>query len=156
MLQKKSSTAFLLGLSMVFSTGTFAQDSEKPVKMRDLPQAVQQTVKEQSRGASVRGLSKEVEGGNTFYEVELRINGHTKDVLIDPSGAVVEIEEEVALASVPPLVKAGIDKHSGGGKIVLVESITKNGSIVAYEAHVKTGRKYSEVKVSPDGQLITN
>jgi len=29
------------------------------------------------------------------------VNGHTKDVLMDPTGAVVEVEEEVALDSLP-------------------------------------------------------
>jgi uncharacterized membrane protein YkoI len=72
-----------------------AREQEKRVRMRDLPAAVQQTVREQSRGATVRGLSRETEDGKTNYEVELRTGGHNKDVLIDPSGAVVEVEEQV-------------------------------------------------------------
>jgi hypothetical protein len=73
---------------------------------------------------------------------------------MDSTGAVVEIEEEIDMASVPPAVKAEIEKHVGGGKITMVESVTKNDAIVAYEAHIKIGRKRSEVKVGPDGQLI--
>jgi hypothetical protein len=76
-------------------------DSERAVKMKDMPAAVQQTVREQSRGAKIRGLSVETENGVTNYEVELRVNGHARDVLIDPSGAVVSVEEQVALASLP-------------------------------------------------------
>jgi hypothetical protein len=37
----------------------------------------------------------------------------------------------------------------------MVESITKNDAVVAYEAHIKIGKKSLEVKVSPDGQLIS-
>jgi hypothetical protein len=152
----KNATAILFSLSLLFSANTFAQDSEKPVKMKNLPKAVQKTVQEQSQGATIRGLSKEVKGGKSSYEVELKVNGHNKDVLIDSEGAVVEIEEEVALTSLPPAAKAEIEKQAGSGKIGMVESITKNGAIVAYEAHVKTGKKRSEVKVGPDGQLIKN
>jgi uncharacterized membrane protein YkoI len=151
----KSATAFLFSLGLLFSANTFAQNSEKSVKMKNLPVAVQKTVQEQSKGATIRGLSKEIDAGKTIYEVELKVNGHNKDLLIDPTGAVVEIEEEVTLASLPPAVKAEIEKQAGSGKIVMVESITKNDAIVAYEAHVKTGKKRSEVKVSPDGQPIT-
>lgn len=127
-------------------------DSERPVKMSQLPAAVQQTVREQSRGAHIRGLSVETENGVTSYEVELKVNGHSRDVLIDPSGAVVSIEEQVALASLPAEVKAAITR--GGGRVVLVESISKGGTIEAYEAHVRRGRKTVEIKVGPEGQSI--
>jgi uncharacterized membrane protein YkoI len=141
-------------LGLLLFANAHAQDSEKPVKMKDLPKPVQKTVKEQSKGATVRGLSKEMDQGKTYYEVELNVKGHTKDVLIDPTGAVVETEEEVALDSVPAVVKAEFEKHAGNGKIQVVESITKDGAVVAYEAHIKIGERFLEVKVGPDGQLI--
>lgn len=151
----RTATAFLFGLSLVFSANAFAQNSEKPVKMKDLPEAVRKTVQEQSKGATLRGLAKEVKDGKTFYEAELKVNGHNKDVLIDPSGAVVEIEEQVALASLPAEVQATIKKGAGKGKITAVESITKNNTLEAYEAHVTRAGKMSEIKVAPDGELIT-
>ena len=129
-------------------------DSEHSVKMSELPAAVQQTVREQSRGAKIRGLAVETENGVTNYEVELRVNGHTRDVLIDPSGTVVAVEEQVALASLPATVRDGIVKNAGGGRVGIVESISKGGVIEAYEAHVKRGRRTVEIKVGPDGQLI--
>ena len=144
----------LLSICLLLITTVAAQESEKRVKMRDLPKAVQDTVREQSKGATLRGLAKEVEDGKTYYEAELKINGHNKDVLMDPAGAVVEVEEQVALASLPPAVKAAIEKHAGKGKIINVESITKNNAVVAYEAHIKTGKKSSEIKVDTSGQLI--
>ncbi|HXG92423.1 MAG TPA: hypothetical protein VNN73_08655 [Blastocatellia bacterium] len=151
-LRIKSATVFISIL--LLCAAALAQESEKPVKMKDLPAAVRKTAREQSKGAAIRGLSKEVEDGKTFYEVELRVGGHSKDVLIDETGAVVEIEEQVSLASIPQAARAAIEKQVGGGKIASVESITRKGAIVAYEAHIKTGNKYREVKVSPDGQLL--
>lgn len=127
--------------------------AEVAVRMKDLPAAVQQTAREQSKGAVVRGYAREVEDGQTFYEVELRVKGHSKDVLIDPSGKVVQIEEQVALNSLPAAAKSEILKQAGKGRILIVESITKDNALVAYEAHVKTGAKISEVKVTPDGTL---
>ena len=143
--------AVLLATSLLFGT---ALASEKKVKMKDLPEAVRKTVQEQSKGATIRGLAKEVEDGMTFYEAELTVNGHNRDVLIDRTGAVVEIEEQVALSSLPAEVKATIQKAAGKGKITSVESITKNNTLEAYEAHVNTGGKKSEIKVAPNGTLI--
>lgn len=131
-----------------------AQDSEKKVKMKDLPPAVQAAVKEQSKGATIRGLAKEVEKGKTFYEAELLVNGHHKDVLMDTNGKVVTVEEEVTLDAVPAAVKAEIEKQAGKGKIALVEAVTKNDKLEFYEAHIKTGGKTREIKVSTDGKLM--
>ncbi|MFY9558324.1 MAG: hypothetical protein WAV20_00035 [Blastocatellia bacterium] len=155
-LRSKKTTILLFTVSLMFCAASFAQNSETRVKMKDLPEAVRKTVQEQSKGATLRGLARETDDGKTFYEAELRVRGHNKDVLIDPAGTVVEIEEQVAMSSLPSVVQATIRKEAGKGKITGVESITKNNSIEAYEAHVTTGRKRFEIKVAPDGKLISS
>jgi hypothetical protein len=145
-----STNIFCLALpALLVASGVSA--AEKRVKMESLPPAVQKTVQEQAKGATIRGLAKEIEDGKTFYEAELKINGHNKDVLIDPAGSVVEVEEEVPLDTVPAAVKDAIQKRAAKGQIVLVESVSKNDSIVAYEAKIKTAGKTSEIAVKPDG-----
>jgi hypothetical protein len=54
------------------------QDREKKIQRSDLPQAVEKTVVEQSKGATIKGFSQEAENGQTFYEVEMKVNGHSK------------------------------------------------------------------------------
>src|SRR5215475_14551966 len=139
---------------MLLAGPALAQETERPAQMKELPQAVQATVREQSRGAVMRGLSIETENGQTFYEASLKVKGRIRDVLIDANGNVVEIEEQVTLASLPPAARAEILKQAGKGRILTVESITKNNAIVAYEAHVKTAGKISEIKVDPDGKPL--
>ena len=43
---------------------------------------------------------------------------------------------------------------AGKGKIVKVESLTKKGRLVAYEAQVDTNGKKTEVQVGPDGKPL--
>jgi uncharacterized membrane protein YkoI len=143
----------LLGASCAIAQAK--QETESKVTIKDLPAPVQAKVKELSKGAVMRGLSKEVENGQTFYEVELRVNGHNRDALIDPAGKVVEIEEQAPLASLPPDVKNAIVRQAGKGRIMLVESISKGNSVVAYEAQVRTAGKMSEIKVDTAGKPIT-
>jgi uncharacterized membrane protein YkoI len=147
---RKTSIAFVAGL---FIAG-MGSAQEKKIKRTDLPPAVEKTVVEVSKGATIKGFNEEKENGKTSYEVEMVVNGHTKDVQIDPSGTVAEIEEEVALDTLPADVKAGLLAKAGGGKIVKVESLTKKGKIVAYEAKVDTAGKKSEVQVGPDGKPL--
>jgi uncharacterized membrane protein YkoI len=132
----------------------FAQ--EKKIKRSDLPAAVRKTADEQSRGATVKGYSSEMDEGKLVYEVELLVNGHSKDVNIDKTGNVVEVEEEVALEALPASAKDALEKKAGSGKITKVESITKHGSLVAYEAQVSTNGKRSEIQVGPDGKTLAH
>ena len=125
---------------------------EKKIKRSDLPPAVEKTVEEVSKGAIIKGFSKETENGKTTYEVEMAVNGHSKDVEMDPSGVIVEVEEEVTMDSLSAGVKAGLNTKAAGGKILKVESLTKNGKIVAYEAKVETAGKKSEIQVGSDGK----
>ena len=147
--------ALSFGACALLAGTALAQETERPAQMKDLPQAVQATVREQSRGAVVLGLSVETENGQTFYEASLKVKGRLRDVLIDANGAVVEVEDQVTLASLPPAARAEIVRQAGKGRILMVESITKNNVIVAYEAHVKTAGKISEIKVDPEGKPLT-
>jgi hypothetical protein len=142
----------LVAVGMWLCAAALIQAQETRVKMADLPDAVKHTVEEQSKGATIRGFTKEVEKGKTYYEAELTVDGHHKDILMDASGAVVEVEERVSMDAVPAAAKAGLEKRAGKGKITSVESITKGGKIVAYEAVVQTGTKKSEIQVDRDGK----
>ena len=135
-------------------TGVARCGAGKKIKRSDLPAAVEKAVATQSQGATIRGFSEEKEKGQTLYEAQMTVNGHTKDVLMDATGAIVEVEERVAIDSLPPAVRDGLQAKAGQGAITKVESITKHNTLVAYEAQVKTAGKKSEVQVGPDGKPL--
>ena len=127
---------------------------ERKIKRSDLPAAVEKTVAAEGLRGTIRGFSKERENGQTFYEAELIVDGHSKDILIDASGVIVEVEEQVAMNSLSPAVRDGLQAKAGNGKLVKVESLTKKDKLVAYEAQVVTNGKRSEVQVGPDGKPL--
>ena len=86
--------AFVLILG--FPVGMWSQ--KKHTQTTDLPPAVQKAAGEQSEGANVRGYSNETEDGKLEYGVELTVN-------------VFEVEEEVALETLPANVKASLKKR---------------------------------------------
>jgi hypothetical protein len=132
------------------------QAQEKKLKRAELPPAVEKTVVEQSKGATIRGFSTEMEGGKKLYEAELVVSGHGKDISMDEQGNIVEVEEEVSMESLPGNVRDGLTKSAGSGMVGKVESLTKKGKLVAYEAVVKTGTKRSEIQVGPDGKKLAH
>ena len=144
---------------VAFAAGTLllagsSSAQEKKINRSDLPPAVEKTVAAQSSGATIRGFSTEKEKGQTLYEVEMTVNGHSKDISMMTDGSIVEVEEQVALDSLSPEVKAGLQAKAGKGKILKVESLTKKDKLVAYEARVETNGKKSEVQVGPDGKPL--
>jgi uncharacterized membrane protein YkoI len=140
--------------ALVLATPTLGQ--EKKLQKSDLPAAVQKAVDEQSRGATVRGFSTGKENGQTIYEAQLVVNGHTRDVSMDATGDVLEVEETVDFNSLPAPVQEGLKKKAGTGKITRVETLTKKGKLVAYEAGVQNGSKRSEIQVGPDGKPLAH
>jgi len=152
LLKKLTLAALVTGLA----TLSTIQAQEKKLKREELPPAVEKTVAQQSKGAAIRGFSTELEDGKRLYEVELVVSGHGKDISMDEKGNIVEVEEEVSIESLPDSVKEGLTKAAGSGTVGKIESITKNGKLVAYEAVVKTGTKHSEIQVGPDGKKLAH
>jgi hypothetical protein len=143
---------FAVFTALALSTIAFAQ--EKKIQRADLPPAVEKTVAAQSEGATIKGFSQEKEKGQTYFEAEMTVSGHTKDVLIDANGAIVEVEEQVQFDSLPPAVKDALQAKAGAGKILRVESLTKHDKLVAYEAVVQTAGKKKEIQIGPDGKPL--
>ncbi len=125
--------------------------AEKSIKLQDAPAAVQATVKAQTQTARMVGLSKEVENGKTEYELETKVNGKSRDLMIGTDGSILSVEEEVTLDSIPAAAKAAIEAKASGGKIGKVESVTENGT-TSYEAQITVKGKRSEVAVTAAGQ----
>jgi uncharacterized membrane protein YkoI len=128
--------------------------ADRKIAKSELPAAVRKAADQQSQGATVTGYSSEKENGKLEYEVQMTFNGHSKDVTIAPDGAVLEVEEQVAMGDLSTDVQAGLKTKAGTGKIAKIESLTKGGKIVAYEAKVMKDGKRSEIQVGPDGKAL--
>jgi hypothetical protein len=142
----------VVALCALCSMNAVAQ--EKKIRRSDLPAAVEKTVAAESQGATIRGFSEENENGHVYYAAELLVSGHSKDVLMNANGEIVEVEEQIAINSLSPAVKQGLQSKAGKGKLTKVESLTKHDKLVAYEAKVLTDGRKSEVRVGPDGKPL--
>jgi hypothetical protein len=133
-----------------------ASVAEDRLKKSDLPDNVQKTADEQSAGATVLGYTKAIEHRHVQYEVQLMVGDHTKDVTIDPQGNILEVEEQIAPDVLPANVFHGLSAQARKGRLAKVESLSKHGKIVAYEAQVITDGKQSEIQVGADGQKLVH
>jgi hypothetical protein len=143
-------------VAIALGTCSVAVAQEKKLKREQLPPAVEKTVARESQGATINGFATEIENGKRLYEVELTVDGRSKDISMDRNGNIVEVEEEVVMDSLPSAVQDGLRKAAGAGTIGKIESLTKRSKLVAYEAHVKKGTKRSEIQVGPNGEKLAH
>lgn len=122
--------------------------SEKEVQLKDVPPAVQAAVKAETKGDTITAVIEESDHGKVSYEVETTRAGKTRDLVFDTAGALVEVEEEIALEATPPAVRTALLAH---GKVTKVEATTK-GAVVTYEAQVEKNGKRTEIEVGADGR----
>jgi uncharacterized membrane protein YkoI len=130
-------------------SSTGSQKAAPHVDLSKYPAAVRSTIEAETRNATLKGVSKETEHGKVQYEVETLVGGKSRDLLVDPSGKVIEVEEEVAIDSAPAAVQAALNAR---GKVLKLERVTR-GSTTSYEASVssKNGKK-SSVALDADGK----
>jgi hypothetical protein len=80
------------------------------------------------------------------------LNGKTRDFDVDSKGTLLVVEEGTTVDAIPAAAKTGILKKVGGGKLGTIETFTKPGQPMMYEASYtdKKGKKH-EVLVKADG-----
>ena len=141
---------FLLTAAIALSSCAYA--AEHSVPCNTLPDAVQQHSKSLLEpGTTVKGCVKDVSGGKTTYEMELVTPQGSKDVTFNAAGDVLEIEQQVDPATLPAPVAAAFAQAATGGKLGKVESLTRQGQLIAYESTIEKGGKHRELAFHPDG-----
>jgi hypothetical protein len=113
--------------------------------------------KAQARGRACNrpcGCVKDRENGKLTYEVETLKDDKSKDITLDVSGTVLEVEQEVAVSSLPPAVSDAIAKAAHGRKPGKVESVTRQGAIASYETTITSNGERRQVAFSPQGAPV--
>lgn len=145
-----------LCLAAIVLTPCLLAAAEHVVKREQLPAAVLATFDQETKGAQVKQYLMERENGATVYEAETMLDGHSRDVQVAKDGTLQEIEEEVQVTSLPISVQKALFARAHGGDIAKVESLTKKGSLVAYEAVISRNGHKHEVQVGPRGEKLAH
>jgi len=146
----------ILAAFLLTASATVAHGQEKKLAATDLPPAVQKTVQQETQGSTVKGFATEREHGKKVYEAETVKDGRTRDLQFAEDGTLNEVEQEVPFDELPAGVKTALKTKAGSANITKVESLTKQGKLVAYEAATLKGSKKGEVQVGPNGERLTH
>ncbi|MHB1555999.1 MAG: PepSY-like domain-containing protein [Isosphaeraceae bacterium] len=143
----RAALAAVLGLSAV---AALAVADEEKVAFDRLPAAVKKAVKKEFHGAKVRGASKEVEHGKTSYEVELTVEGHSIDVVMNARGKILEVEKQIPVGHLPGAVRKKLAAKYPGARIEKAERVSKgHHGPVHYEVDIR-----AEVVFTEQGKIV--
>ena len=147
------------------------------LKFEDLPQAVQNTVKQHAGAAKVRDIDREDRTGRTIYEVEFDRNGEEQEIHVAENGTLVSDEAASltgpdrddadndrtrvrAMASpkfseLPPAVQKTVQQHGAQTEIEDIDRERENGKTY-YEVEFRREGPNREIRVAEDGTLMKN
>jgi hypothetical protein len=126
-------------------------EAERAVKAAEVPAAALAALRKMSAGAEITAFAEETEQGHTFYEGSWKgPSGTNVDVLVTPTGDLVEIEEEVGADQVPAAVLAAARKAAGKEVKLGLEKKT----MVLYEAKFQRGGVSHELLLNPVGTPV--
>jgi hypothetical protein len=117
-----------------------------------LPPAVLAAFKQAYPKAVIKNAAKETENGKTTWEVESTDGGLARDLVYNPDGTVVDIEEEVTVASLPAVVMATVKATYPKATITKAEKLIR-GEKWTYELTLKGAAKPS-IELTPDGKVV--
>jgi hypothetical protein len=121
----RSLTVLLAGV-MLCGSAVAQEKKGKNLQLKELPAAVQKTVQENLKGGQIKNIGKEKEDGI--------------------------VEEGTTIDAIPAPAKASILKKVSDGKLGTVETFTKPGQAMMYEAaYTDKKGKHHEVLVKADG-----
>ena len=135
-------------VALAYTGDSFAE------KFEAMPRAAQDTAKANMEHALPISISSTQREQGWEYHINTRLNGETHDLVIDDKGKLLAVKDGTNLESIPPAVKAALEKQAPASNITLLEKVTEDGR-VSYGAVMKddTPGKFVRVRISTDGTL---
>lgn len=138
------------------STGLLqGRAEETDLPFAKLPAPVQSAMKKLVGQFRMTKTTRETEkDGRVIYEVAYENAGKKFEAEVSAEGKLMVIDEELTLSAAPAAVRKTIELATAGGKVNKVEKATE-GRKTYYEAEFRKGNDKHEVKVAPDGKVIS-
>lgn len=130
---------------------------ETKLEIKDVPEVVMKAALAKFPGAKVEEAAKEVDEGETTYEISLIYKGIAVDVAVGANGEIEEIETETAIADLPKAVTDAILAKHAGAKLMKAEEIIEfddGQESRYYEVVIVHDSRRLEVSLTPAGELV--
>jgi len=136
-----------------------------PLRLEDLPAAVQETVRKEAAGREIADIDRESWKGRTVYEVEFRQSGLNPQIHVAEDGTLLRDERAgkglkslfmgTQLEDTPPPVQERIRAIAGDREIA---DIDREGSsrLFVYEVLIRDDQGTQRLRISEKGEVLSD
>jgi hypothetical protein len=147
--------ATAVAMAGAFLVALAAGASAIKMKKTELPEAVREAVEHAAPGAHVSACWRLTGYGDAMYEVDLKVDGRKRGVVISSEGKVLTVQEEVAWEDVPGGAQESLKREARDHDIEEVHSIWQHGELVGYGARIDgDGPRDYNFEVGPHGEAF--
>lgn len=151
----KRRITFIIALAIIMVAafvGSGMAQSKEDVKS-DIPVAILKAFQNEYPDAKITGFEQKTDDSVTVYEIECVVGDTEKDVILSAKGKIIQVEQEIAVSSLPESVSKAALSAFPGAEIEEAEMISRD-SIVEYEIVLKIGEKEIEALISANGTIV--
>jgi hypothetical protein len=141
----------MLVASLAGAASVSAQDQE--ISCDDTPGAVRAAFEKAYPKATINACAKEVEAGETVYEIASKDGEAGRDVLFRADGRLILVEETVALGDIPDPVRQALHTGYPDGMVTLAEKIMRDATVL-YEFRVEGRGGLEEIVFDSSGKEV--
>jgi hypothetical protein len=140
--------------------------SEGQTQLTDLPEAVQQRIKDEAGSAEVGNISKTSQDGQTIYHAGFNEGGAHTDLFVNEEGnliaksqktalfvAPLESSEKVELSSAPEAVQKAIREEAGSAQVADIDKGMWQGQS-AYKVMIEKEGTPRALVISENGEIL--
>ena len=143
----------MLLASILATSAALTQAEEKEVPLNEVPEAVLKSVKGKFPKAELKKAEKEVEDGETTFELSLTSEGKKMDVALKEDGTILEVETQIKASDLPEAVTKTLMAKYPKATIKKAEEIAKDKK-TSYEVVLVDGKEKHEVLVDTTGKIV--
>jgi hypothetical protein len=147
----------LVSLAFLFSAVLVAVGDEEKIPLAKLPKKVISAVKTKYPGAKLISATKEIEEGETYYNVSIKHKDEDLELTFTPRGKLVEIAREIDVEDLPKAVAEAIQKKYPKSTITEADEIieVEEGNRKSYYVVVESAeKKMFEITLDPKGKIL--
>jgi hypothetical protein len=144
--------ATAIAIAAAFLLGSSASAAAIKMKKTELPEPVREAVDHAAPGAHVSACWRLTGYAEPMYEVDLKVDGRKRGVVIAADGKVLTVQEETTWEKLPGPVQERLKFVAGDHDIEEVHSIWQHGDIVGYGARIDGDDGDFVYEVGPRGE----
>ena len=118
------------------------------------PDAVSAAAKKAYADGQITSCKKELDHGETQYEVKLDLRSGKIEIDVSPAGKILQTEQAMEIAAVPPAVMKTFNAKYPAVAPTKANKLTAADNKVTYEVVYREGTKRHEVTFAEDGTFL--